>query len=303
MACTQPDVQPGRRGGRLPRIAANALGKVSWRNLNPLASALSGNTRWPPSRSSLAKSPARRSTAAGRGRNAGRRSALPSSLANVQFGTGAGAVALTAPVSAGVATTWAMSRTRSSRSIHDIHCLPLPIGPPRPNSNGSNRRPSRPPSVPSTSPIRRRTTRRPSRSARIAARSTMSQLRCEKQRLPPSNSVSGSSFHNPYQPMAEAVISTPGRRSSRSTEAQHRAHAAHARGDDPPALGARPQAVRHRLAGKIDHRVDSRVVRDLIKAGHHPERRRQSVRLARRAGEDDHLMAGTAPAPRPTGAR
>ena len=75
--------------------------------------------------------------------------------------TGVGAVALTAPVRRGVAIACAISRMRSSRSIQDIHCRPDPIGPPRPNSNGISRRLSMPPSVPSTSPMRNRTTRTP----------------------------------------------------------------------------------------------------------------------------------------------
>ena len=73
-----------------------------------------------------------------------------------------------------------------------------------------------PPSVPSTRPMRRRTTRVPSRSAFLAAHSQASQTRWPKQRLPPSNSVSDSSCQLPYQPMAEPLINTAGRRSRRA---------------------------------------------------------------------------------------
>ena len=46
-------------------------------------------------------------------------------------------------------------------------------------------------------------------------RSQASQSRCEKQALPPSNSVSASSCHSPYQPTAEPLMSNAGVRSSR----------------------------------------------------------------------------------------
>ena len=148
--------------------------------------------------------------------SAGRRSAAPSARANSALVTGAGAVAFTGPVSDGVAMMWAISRTRSSRSIHDIHCRPLPNGPPSPSSNGSSSRLSIPPSTPSTRPMRNRTTRTPRRCAFLASCSQASQRRCEKQRLPPSNSVSVSSCHRPYQPIAEPLISTAGRCCSRA---------------------------------------------------------------------------------------
>ncbi len=109
-----------RRGS----MAASALRSVSWRNVKPLASALSGSTCWPPSSSSSARSPRSRSAKAGIGIKAGRRNARPSSRAKSALRTGTGAVALTAPQSFGVAITWAMSRMRSSRSIQDIHCRP-----------------------------------------------------------------------------------------------------------------------------------------------------------------------------------
>ena len=186
-------------------------------NLNPLAWALSGNTRCPRSRRSSASSPASRCrTDAGILNRAGRCKTQPRARAKASFCTGAGAVPFTAPLSCGVAMICAISRMRSSRSIQEIHCSPLPMGPPRPNSNGTSRLLSIPASMPSTIPMRSRTTRTPNFSALLAAHSQASQTRWPKQRLPPSNSVSDSSAHVPYHPIAEPLIITAGRRCRRA---------------------------------------------------------------------------------------
>ena len=87
-----------RLDGSPHKIASNALRSVSCRNTNPLLSALFGSTRWPPSKSSLAKSPpTRRSSASGMRKIAGRCSRRPSSSVNFRLVTGIGAVALTGP--------------------------------------------------------------------------------------------------------------------------------------------------------------------------------------------------------------
>ena len=66
------------RGSRRARCAA-----FSWRNTNPLSSALSGMTRWPPSINSSANAPATKCrSAAGIRSSAGRRNARPSACAN-----------------------------------------------------------------------------------------------------------------------------------------------------------------------------------------------------------------------------
>ena len=109
--------------------------------------------------------------------------------------------------------------------------------------------------------MRSRTTRTPSRCAFLASRSQASQTRCVKQRLPPSNSVSVSSCHRPYQPMAEPLISTAGSLLQPRDQAHHRARHAQPRRQDLAALAARPQPIADRLAGEIDHGVDARVAR------------------------------------------
>ena len=235
--------------------------------------------------------PSRRNRNAGIRNGAGRRRARPRCLANCALLTGAGAVPLTAPVSAGVAMMCAIRRTRSSRSIHDIHCRPLPSGPPRPNSNGMSMRPSMPPSIPSTSPVRRRTTRTPNRCARFATRSQASQTRWVKQRLPPSNSVSVSSSHRPYQPMAEPLISTSGLCSSRAIS-RTTSRVMRSRDDRIFRRFLRVHPSADRLAGEIDHGIDPSIARDLVEAGHQPERRPQRRRLGRITRQHDAPMSG-----------
>ena len=187
---------------------------------------------------------------------------------------------------------WAISRTRSSRSIHDIHCRPLPIGPPSPNSNGSSSRLSIPPSMPSTRPMRNRTTRTPSRCAFLASRSQASQRRCEKQRLPPSNSVSVSSCHRPYQPIGGAADQHRGSLLQSRDQAHDGARHAQPRRQNLAPLAARPQAVADRFAGEIDHGIDPRVVRDLLEVRHDPKRRPQRRRLRRIAREHGDVVPG-----------
>jgi hypothetical protein len=77
----------------------------------------------------------RRETSEERGRQrdtSGLRKAAPSARAKAAIGSGLGAVALTGPVRRGDALTCAISRTRSSRAIQDIHWVP-----PSPNSKAS----------------------------------------------------------------------------------------------------------------------------------------------------------------------
>src|SRR5450755_4452986 len=103
---------------RYQRMVSRALRRVSCRNTKPLLSALFGSTRWPPNSNSLAKSPPRRrSKAAGRRNKAGRCRRRASSSVKVSLVTGIGAVALIGPERPGLAMTWAIRRTRSSRSI------------------------------------------------------------------------------------------------------------------------------------------------------------------------------------------
>src|SRR4029079_8326418 len=199
------------------KILSNALRSVSCLNTNPVLSALFGSTRWPPSKSSLAKSPpTRRSSASGMRKIAGRCSRRTSSSVNFRLVTGIGAVAFTGPEISGRAMTWAIRRIRSSRSIHDIHCLPEPNGPPRPNSKGVSIRVMKPPSVPSTRPIRKQATRTPYSSAGRAALSQASQSSWLKQAWDFADSVSTWSCQRPYQPIAETATTTAGLRSSRA---------------------------------------------------------------------------------------
>src|SRR5471030_469906 len=58
---------------------------------------------------------------------------------------------------------------RSSRWIHDIHCLPSPNLPPTPMRNGGSIRSKAPPRPSSTTPVRTRTTRTPNGSAACAS--------------------------------------------------------------------------------------------------------------------------------------
>ena len=145
--------------------------------------------------------------------------------------------------------------------------------------------------MPSTSPIRSRTTRTPRRCAFLASRSQVSQTRCVKQRLPPSNSVSVSSCHRPYQPIAEPLTTTAGRCCKRAIS---------------------------RLTARVMRRRDDRILRRLrrvhsalpigsparlitasirassgicARLGDNPQRRPQRRRLGRIARENRHVVA------------
>ena len=187
---------------------------------------------------------------------------------------------------------WAISRTRSSRSIHDIHCRPLPIGPPRPNSNGISSRLSIRPRMPSTRPMRSRTTRTPSRCAFLASRSQASQTRWVKQRLPPSNSVSG-------LVLPQTVPADGG------AADQHRGVRSQAR--DQADDGARHAQPRRRILRRL-RRVQSpspigspaRLITTSIRAsfgicarlGNQPERRTQRRGLRRIARQHGDIVSG-----------
>lgn len=54
----------------------------------------------------------------------------PSVEQNSDMRTGFGDVALKTPRYAGFRSAWMMRSTRSSRCTHDIHCRPVPSGPP-----------------------------------------------------------------------------------------------------------------------------------------------------------------------------
>ncbi len=187
--------------------------------------------------------------------------------------------------------TWAIRRTTSSRSIHDIHCRPLPIGPPRPNSNGIRYWLSMPPSMPSTSPIRSRTTRTPRRCAFLASRS---QAVADPMREAALAAVEfGQRLVLPQAVPADrgAADHHRGTLLQACDQPVDRARGAQARRQNPAALAPRPQRIADRLAGEIDHGIDPRVVRDLREVGDDPQRRPQRRRLGSISRENRHVVA------------
>jgi hypothetical protein len=140
--------------------------------------------------------------------------------------------------------------------------------------------------------MRSRTTRVPCFSARIAMRSQASHSRCEKQALPPSNSVSASSCHSPYQPIAEAADEQGRRLFEPADQPHHVARHLQPRAQDAATLSERPRRVGDRLAGEVDDGVDALVARDLVERGDQPERRSERRGLARVAHQHRHLVSG-----------
>ena len=157
----------------------------------------------------------------------------------------------------GVAIACAISRTRSSRSIHDIHCLPEPIGPPRPYSNGDQQ------VAPACRPRCRARGRcaaapRARRSAPPARPRAPSRRRPErvKHGRPSAASVSVSSPLRAVPADRRGIDQHGGLALQPLDQAHDVAGHAQARGEDAVALADGPQSVRDRLAREIDDRVD-----------------------------------------------
>ena len=102
-----------------------------------------------------------------------------------------------------------MAYISSSRDIHDIHCFPLPIGPPAPILNGSSIFPRAPPVPERTMPDLRYTCL--TSSGRFADASSQSEQTSGRKPSPIAlSSVSSSSPRSPYQPIALATMKTSG---------------------------------------------------------------------------------------------
>ena len=179
-------------------------------NRKPESSNRCGLSRQLASRRSSAISPrTSRSTKAGTGIKADRPSALATSCVKSLFWSGFGDTRFTGP-STSVSRRCKMARIWSSRVIHDHHCFPPPIGPPRPSRMGSSSFFRAPPRGVSTTPVRA-TASRVSGVANAAAAD--SHWRHTSARKPWPGSESSDRYSSPrwpYMPMAEAETTTVG---------------------------------------------------------------------------------------------
>ena len=217
----------------------------------------------------------------------------PSSWVKSALVTGFGAVALTgAGESSAVAMTWAISRTRSSRSIHDIHCLP---------SRSARRGRTRTASAAARQHAALGAEHEADAQPHHAHAVICGRLRRALPGLADAVAEAGacrrrtrsscSSCHRPYQPMAEPLTSTAGLRSSRAIRRTTSRGHAQARSEDAAALAPVHNALAIGSPARLTI-ASIAVARDLIEARHQPERRAQRRSLRGIAGQHDDLVAG-----------
>jgi hypothetical protein len=133
---------------------------------------------------------------------------------NSAFVTGAGPTTFTGPAMSSRSSRNVTAASQSASEIHGSHWRPLPIRPAMPSRNGNSCGLRKPPSRCRAYPVRSRTTRTPALSAGPVAASQTRHMSARKPSPAGASSVTSRSPVSPYQPIALAFSSTPGRSSA-----------------------------------------------------------------------------------------